>query len=230
MFDFSREAILSMLLSLPAILFCLSIHEFAHGWVANKLGDPTARNLGRLTLNPVKHIDPFGFIALLIAGFGWAKPVLVTPRHFKKPKRDMALVGLAGPLSNLLCAFVFAFVYVLASKLCGKYFIENIMTITDKSVDIMNALLQILGAFVSINIGLAVFNMIPIPPLDGSRILDGFLPAKAYTAYHKYEQYISIAFIILILATNILDGVMGVAISWLIEVVMYIPEKVFSLL
>jgi len=229
MFDFSREAILSMLLSLPAILFCLSVHEFAHGWVANKLGDHTARNFGRLTLNPIQHIDPFGFIALLIAGFGWAKPVPVNPRYFNKPKRDMALVGLAGPLSNVLSAFIFAFVYALALKLCNAYFVENFATMTEKAFNLMNALLQIIGAFVTINLGLAVFNMIPIPPLDGSRILDGFLSSKIYAAYHKYEQYISIAFIIIIFATDILDGVMGTAIGWLLEVVMYIPEKVFGL-
>lgn len=227
---FDKAELLNKLLSLPAILFCLSIHEFSHGWVANKLGDHTARNFGRLTLNPIQHIDPFGFIALLIAGFGWAKPVPVNTRYFQKPKRDMALVGLAGPASNLLCAFIFAFVYALASKLCTEYFYENIMTISDKTVDLMNMFLQILGAFVTINLGLAVFNMIPIPPLDGSRILDGFLPSKVYAAYHRYEQYVSVAFIIIILATDILDGVMGTAIGWLLEVVMYIPEKVFGLL
>lgn len=227
MFDFSKEAIFSMLLSLPAILFCLSIHEFSHGWVANKLGDHTAQNFGRLTLNPVKHIDPFGFIALLFAGFGWAKPVPVNPRNLGKPKRDMALVGLAGPVSNLLFAFIFAFVYALAYKLCGEYVIENYVTLTPKNIEMIGYFLILVRAFVSINLGLAVFNMIPVPPLDGSRILDSVLPSKVYALYHKYEQYVSIAFIILILATDLLEWIIGPAVSFLYEAVMYIPSKVF---
>ena len=103
-----RYFIISLLLSLPIVLLSLSVHETAHGYAAMKLGDPTARNLGRLTLNPAKHIDPIGFICMVLFGFGWAKPVPINTRYFKNPKRDMALTGLAGPVSNLLLALLFA--------------------------------------------------------------------------------------------------------------------------
>ena len=106
-----REFLISTLLSLPIVFLALSVHETAHGYVAYKLGDPTARNLGRLTLNPIKHIDPIGFICMVLCGYGWAKPVPVNTRYFKKPKRDMALTGLAGPLSNLILAIIFALLY-----------------------------------------------------------------------------------------------------------------------
>ena len=109
-----REYIISMLLSLPIILLVISVHETAHGYVASKLGDPTAKSLGRLTLNPLKHIDPIGFICMILCGFGWAKPVPINTRYFKKPRRDMALTGAAGPVSNLLMAVVFTLLYRLA--------------------------------------------------------------------------------------------------------------------
>ena len=226
MFDFSREALISMLLSLPAILFCLSIHELAHGWVANKLGDPTARNLGRLTLNPLKHIDPFGFIALLLVRFGWAKPVPINMRYFKKPKRDMALSALAGPVANLLSAFVFSFVYCLAIKLMDGIVIDG--RIYFLSLDQTNEyLLDILSCFVFINISLALFNLIPIPPLDGSHILDAFLPRRAYIAYHRYEQYISLALMAVLIFTDYISDLLSNGVFYILDIFMYLPEKVF---
>lgn len=224
MFNFSQERILSLLYSLPAILFCLSIHEFAHGYVAYKCGDTTARNYGRLTINPVKHIDPIGFIALLLAGFGWANPVPVNTRNFKKPKRDMALVALAGPLSNFICAFLFAFVYIFAYRL----YLEQVFTaeFSEKAATLWIAILNILASFVYINIGLAIFNLIPIPPLDGSRLIDSLLPSKAYFVYHKYEQYMSLVLIALLLL-NVLDPVLSWARQGLADIVFYIPEKLF---
>ncbi len=227
MFDFSRETILSILYSLPAILFCLSVHEFAHGYVANKLGDPTAKNFGRLTLNPSKHIDPLGFIALIFVHFGWAKPVPVNARHFKKPKRDMALTALAGPVSNILSAFVFGFVYIFVYRMYFNFFMDNIATATDKTLALWNAGLEIAANFFYINISLAIFNLIPIPPLDGSRILDTLLPQKAYLVYHKYEQYISFILLIVLLATDILDPVLSWAVGGVSEILLFIPEKVF---
>jgi Zn-dependent protease len=227
MFDFSKDAILSILLSLPAVLFCLSIHELAHGWTANKLGDHTARNFGRLTLNPVKHIDPFGFIALLLVGFGWAKPVPVNPRYFKKPKRDMALTALAGPLSNIISAFIFGFIYVFIQFI----FLKNLKTsgfeMSEKSIQMWGALISIIYCFVHLNIALAIFNLIPIPPLDGSRILDSFLPQKAYVFYHKYEQYISIALMAILIFTDILSPLLLAATSAVEGIILYIPIRVF---
>ncbi len=227
MFDFSRERIIGMLLSLPAILFCLSIHELAHGWMANKLGDHTARNLGRLSLNPLAHIDPFGFIALLVVGFGWAKPVPVITRNFKKPKRDMALTALAGPLSNLLSAFVFGFVYVFVQRLFINQLEANYLDMTEKTVQLWTIGLSILYAFVAINISLAIFNLIPIPPLDGSRILDCFLPQKAFVLYHKYEQYITIGLTAILIFTDVLPIILGPVTGFVETVILFIPQRIF---
>lgn len=218
-----------MLLSLPAILFALSIHELAHGWMANKLGDHTARNFGRLSLNPLRHIDPFGFIALLLVGFGWAKPVPVNSRYFKKPKRDMALTALAGPAANLLSAFVFGFVYVFVEKLCINYLNENYFTITEEIAQLWSAGLNIAYAFVIINISLAIFNLIPIPPLDGSRLIDSFLPRNVYILYHKYEQYISLVLMAILIFTDVISNLLVHAAGFVESILLYIPEKVFYL-
>ena len=223
---FDKNEILFKLLSLPAILFCLSIHELAHGWVANKLGDNTARNFGRLTLSPLKHIDPIGFLALLLVGFGWAKPVPVNMRNFNKPKRDMALTALAGPVSNLLSAFVFAFILGFYELLLDRVIVVD----SQKTAQILTLLYYVIYCFVGINISLAIFNLIPIPPLDGSRILDCFLPQKAYVAYHKYEQYVSLALMAILIFTNILTPFLAGARDIVEMIILYIPEKVFSLL
>ncbi len=216
-----------MLLSLPAILFALSVHELAHGWTANKLGDHTARNFGRLSLNPLRHIDPFGFIALLFVGFGWAKPVPVNSRYFKKPRRDMALTAIAGPVANLLSAFVFGFVYVFVEKLCINYLTENYLVITDSTLQLLQAVLSIAYGFVIINISLAIFNLIPIPPLDGSRLIDSFLPRNLYILYHKYEQYISLALMAILIFTDVISNLLGYAAGFVESILLYIPQRVF---
>lgn len=191
-----RTYIVSFLLTLPIILLSLTIHECAHGYVACKLGDRTASNLGRLTLDPRKHLDPVGFICMLLFGFGWAKPVPVNSRNFKKPRRDMALTALAGPVANLLLAFVFVILYLTEYAI-----LKNItLTLTPGSTGFY--FLTILSDFLylgaMLNVYLAVFNMLPIPPFDGSRIFYIFLPTKWYFKVMEYERYIMIGLLILL--------------------------------
>ncbi len=188
-----KSFLISFLLSLPIVLLSLSVHETAHGYVANRLGDPTAKSLGRLTLNPVKHIDPFGFICMALVGFGWAKPVPINTRYFKKPKRDMALCAAAGPLSNLLLAFVFALLLRLELTFMPQFFT------TEFQYNVFSLLYTFLYLGIRLNISLAVFNLIPIPPFDGSRILLTFLPSDVYFKIMKYEQYIYIGLMLLLL-------------------------------
>ncbi|TKB08241.1 site-2 protease family protein [Desulforhopalus sp. IMCC35007] len=167
----------------PPILMALTLHEFAHGYVAFRLGDPTAKSLGRLSLNPLKHLDPLGTIAFFIIKFGWAKPVPVNPAYFKDPKKDMLWVALAGPATNLILAIISAVsvkgIWFLASKLPYSSLAEAILVP-------LNAMLI---ASVWINLVLCIFNFLPIPPLDGSRILIGLLPIRMAASYMKYERY-----------------------------------------
>ncbi len=165
------------------VIFAITVHEVAHGWVAKKYGDNTASRLGRLTLNPIKHIDILGTIiipGLLLATsagfiFGWAKPVPVDPRYFKNPRRDMAIVAVAGPLSNLLMA-------------CGWAILVKIgVTLSMQGISLPLILMGMAG--IQINLVLALINLIPIPPLDGSRIVTGFLPNRLAWQYNKLERY-----------------------------------------
>jgi len=167
-----------LILSAPAILFGLTIHEFSHGWVAWHLGDPTAKMLGRLTLNPLKHLDPIGTIALFLFRFGWAKPVPIDPRNFRHPTRDMAISSLAGPAANLVTAAVSGVILrVLIMFRVGGF----VTTLT--------------MYFVLFNLILCFFNLIPIPPLDGSRLVYHLLPPDLAAGYARLERY---GFIILI--------------------------------
>lgn len=193
-----------MLLSLPMILLSLSVHESAHGFVAYKLGDPTARNLGRLTLNPIKHIDPIGFICMLFFRIGWAKPVPVNARYFKNPRRGMAITAAAGPISNLLTAVILAGLLrlevFLVDRFCGQELVSLILSGNTESMGFkcLCVLAYILYVGVILNTSLAIFNLIPVPPFDGSRIAHVFLPTKWYFKIMQYERYIMIALLVLL--------------------------------
>lgn len=203
------DQIPTLLLVLPAVLLSLSIHEAAHGLAANQLGDPTAKNMGRITLNPLKHLDPIGFIGMLFFRIGWANPVPVNTRYFKKPRRDMALTAAAGPLSNLLLAIIFASLLRLVMIPLEPTIQEYYMTADESILEngmftFFSIIATMLYLGIGLNINLMLFNLIPLPPLDGSRIAYIFLPTNLYFKIMQYERYIMIGFII-IFATGILD-------------------------
>lgn len=203
------RALISILIFLPIV----TIHEYAHGWVANRLGDPTARDAGRLTLNPLAHIDPMGTILLpamlILMGspfvFGWAKPVPVNPRYFRNPRRDMMWVGMAGPGANLVLAILAALVV--------------------KSGIVPSHLVGLFGIIILINLILATFNLIPIPPLDGSRILMGLLPREQAYAYMRIEPY-GFIIIIALLWMGLLDKILLPIVYFLLGALLGFP-KVF---
>ncbi len=231
MFNFDTEQLFEILIRIPIVLISLSVHEAAHGYAALKLGDPTARNLGRLSLNPIKHLDPIGAVCMLLFRFGWAKPVPINTRYFKKPKRDMAISALAGPLSNLVMAFV-AYIISVYMQYFGFVkqqfywdFVNDPIIIADNG-KLMYITCMFFFSFFWLNISLAVFNLLPIPPLDGSRILFVLLPDKVYFGIMKYEQIISIV-LMASLWFGLLDGplnfVFGIFINLFNFIVQFLP-------
>ena len=166
-----------LLVALPGVLVAITFHEYCHGLVALWLGDPTAQRAGRLSPEPWAHIDWWGFLALLLVGFGWAKPVPIDPRYFRRPQRDMMWVGLAGPASNFVMAFVAALLLVAWARLGWG------------TAGIAGAINLVVQAALVLNVAFGVFNLIPIPPLDGSRVLAGVLPGAAARALYRIEPY-----------------------------------------
>ena len=214
-----KAYIIHLLLCLPIILISLSLHELAHGYVAYKLGDPTAKNFGRLTLNPVKHLDPIGFICMLLAGFGWANPVPINTRNFKNPRRDMAISAAAGPISNVLLAAVFCALLKVYTIVAPNFMVSN-----EFSANVLYFTFVFLYYGISLNLTLAVFNLLPVPPLDGSRLLYVFLPPKYYFGVMKYERYISLAIMFLLLF-----GVLSPVISFVTDGLMSLLFLIFGL-
>ncbi len=192
---FNLESILMVLLRLAVVLFAISFHELSHGFVAYKLGDNTAKYDGRLSLNPLKHIDPFGALCMFFFGFGWARPVRVNPYYFKNIKRDTALVSLAGPVSNFILAYIGMFGSLYLCPLIPNGFAWHFTSV-------------FFEIFIGCNIALGVFNLIPIPPLDGSKIFLSLLPKRIYFEIMRYERY---GFIVLIIALylGVIDPVLN---------------------
>lgn len=196
---FSTDTLIQFLFVVPCVLIALTFHEFAHGYMAYKLGDPTAKNFGRLTLNPLKHLDPIGTICMIFFHFGWAKPVPINSRYFKKPRRDMALTAAAGPIMN----FILALFGMLVCRILTKIFVA-FPAQSDFVYYIQYAALTLFSYFHMLNLSLGVFNLIPIPPLDGSKVLFSLLPDSAYAWLMRYERYGMILLYILLFA-DVLD-------------------------
>lgn len=203
------QTILQYGVKLIIIFLVIPIHEFAHAWSANKLGDNTPIYQGRLTLNPLAHVDPLGAICIFFTGFGWGRPVQINPLNFRHYRKGMALCAAAGPISNLLVGFFGMIVYKLS---LGLYMVSPSETLYWIAV--------IFQYFTLINVGLAVFNLIPIPPLDGSKILSYFTSPKVDNFINRNQMYISIAFLVLII-TGVLDRPLG----WLRSGMFWIMDK-----
>jgi Zn-dependent protease len=205
MFGLSTDTIYWIVLAVPTILIASTVHEYAHGWIAYKLGDPTAKAAGRLTLNPIKHIDPLGALCMLLFRFGWSKPVPINEYNFEKRELGTALTALAGPVSNMLLAILAGLVNLIFKP------------------DLNSIFGLILIVFASINISLAVFNLLPIPPLDGHKIVRALLPKKIRYYWEKLERYSIFIIMIFILPISPLS-------AWTSNLLMTTITKALSLL
>ena len=211
-FDFSY--ILSIILAIVPSVLCITLHELSHGYTAYLLGDDTAKKRGRLSLNPLKHLDPMGLLMLAVFHVGWAKPVPINMFRFKKPKAGMALTALAGPAANLVIALVFMLLYgalfiPLKASRVGLYF------------------LSMLQLTVYVSIGLALFNFLPVPPLDGSKVLFSLLSDKHYVTLMRYEKYGSLLMLVLV-ATGVIGRPLTAAINWLYDLLIPIAQGACS--
>ena len=193
-----------ILLRVAAVFLCLTIHETCHGLAAYALGDPTAKRAHRLSLNPLRHIDWIGFFMMIVAGFGWAKPVPVNPNYFKKPKQGMAVTALAGPVSNLLLAILLLLiargVYIRAA-LTGSFSATWFAFLLDTA---------------SLSVGLGLFNLVPVPPLDGSKVVAVLLPDRAYNWLMRYEQ-LGMVLLVVIISVGVGSNALDAAIRWVFD-------------
>ncbi|HKL74912.1 MAG TPA: site-2 protease family protein [Halanaerobiales bacterium] len=209
------QLIQQLIFLIPILLISLSFHEFLHGYASYKLGDPTPKINGRLTLNPLAHLDPIGSLVLLITRrFGWAKPVPINPNYYKNPRKGMMIVGIAGPGANFMLALLFSATIKLILNF-SQYSLRGF------GGNFVNLLLQFLVMAIMINLSLAFFNLIPIPPLDGSKILRGFLPAKFDQYFNKLEGPAGMVVLIILLYTGIIWNIIGPIINFLLQILVY---------
>ena len=202
------SALFMLLVSVPGVLIAITFHEFAHGYVAYKLGDNTAKLEGRLSLNPLDHLDPIGTLMLLLAGFGWGKPVNVNPSNYTRKismEKGEALVSLAGPLMNIILSIIFAIIYFAIYKFANVTFLSS---------TVGSVLMLLISATISINVGLGIFNLIPLPPLDGSKVIKPFLTYNTKQWFEDNERIFYIIFVVLWIT-----GIAGIIISPAINVV-----------
>ncbi|MBR5869356.1 MAG: site-2 protease family protein [Clostridia bacterium] len=203
------NSLILLLLSLPGVILAITVHESAHGWAAYLLGDDTAKTSGRISMNPMRHVDLFGLVMLLFFRVGWAKPVVVNVRKFKKPRRDIVITSLAGPLSNLILAFFL----LLAAVIFSVAYAANYMKFGDTTFStVLYVVMQLFQYAAVTNLGLGVFNLIPFPPLDGWKVITSFLPVKAYFAIMRYERYCMIALMVLLI-TGVISGPIDLGIN-----------------
>lgn len=215
-------ALFALLASIPGVLVAITFHEFAHGYAAYKLGDNTAKNEGRLSLNPLDHLDPVGTLMLLFAGFGWGKPVHVNPIQYTRKismEKGEAIVSVAGPLTNMILALVLALIYGALVKFASIEFLLS---------NVGNIIKVILASAISINIGLGVFNLIPLPPLDGSKIIMPFLPYNAKQWFRSNEQIFYIIFVV-IWITGIASLIITPPINWISTGIMSLTQMIFGI-
>lgn len=218
LFSYGTDGIIDLLLSVPAVLIAITVHEFGHAFAAYKLGDDTPVKQGRLSLNPFDHIDPLGIAMLLFAHIGWGKPVEIDPRNYNRnisvEKAD-AIVSFAGPLMNFITAIIFALIYCAIIKFAGAGFLLN---------KVGTIIIAIVASIITMNIGLGVFNLIPLPPLDGSKVLSYFLPYNARNWFENNQQIFYIIFLIIWIT-----GIAGTIISPAITSIYYGLMKLVSL-
>ncbi len=208
----------TMFLRIMAILLCLVVHEVCHGLAAYRLGDPTAKRSNRLSFNPLHHLDIFGLIMMVTVGFGWAKPVPVDPRYFRKPKQGMAITALAGPLSNFFLAYIAAL---------GANALAGVMTARGESTALITAF-SFCYMLILMNIGLGVFNLIPFPPLDGSKVVAMFLPDRLYIRWMQLERY-GMVILMAVLWFGWLDTYLYAVRTFLVDMILRHTEGAFYL-
>ena len=204
------NSFLEILINVPITLIALTFHELAHGWVSTKLGDPTPRMTGRLTLNPLAHLDPIGALLMVFTGFGWAKPVQINPMYYKDRVKGMALTAAAGPASNFILAFLSLLIGVMLTVLLGKFGVSSALT---------GIILNFTSVFTQLNLCFMVFNLIPFPPLDGFKIFGTLLPRNTYYKILQYEHYIMYILMFLCI-TGVFSSIIGTGVRFVYTIIL----------